>query len=215
MTTAIYRILLLSLCLGVSARAADLRIACVDMSKVFDEYYKTRTAQANLHQTRTTYRKHALEQQASIEADAKKVVELREQAQNIALNEEARAALAEESRKLDNLVRQRRRDAIQYNQAKLKDLMDNYMKERDSILVELNKWIKNYAQSNTYDLVIDTSGNSSNNIPTVVYYNPAMDITTVAIAAMNKGHETEKAMADEQIRALEAQEAEDTGATTP
>jgi Skp family chaperone for outer membrane proteins len=196
--------MILSLLLTAGAHAADVRIACIDMGKVFDAYYKTNTAQMKLHQTRETYRQHALEQQKLIELDQKRFEALLDESQKISLSEEARNAKREEARRLENKIRQDRRDAIEYNQAKAKDLMDNYMKERNDILAEINKWIKSYSESNNYDLVIDISGNNSNNNPTVIYYNPALDISGVTISSLNKGHEAEIDAAKKAIADLKA-----------
>lgn len=202
MRTACFTFLLTALL--YSAQAADLKIACIDMESVFDKYYKTVTATANLHDTRETYRKHALAQKDAIDAMDARHKELLDQSLNIALSEEARNARKEEARALDVEIKQKKREAIAYNKDKLKNLQETYQKDRDAILTEINTWIQGYAQSNGYDLVIDTSGNNSNNISTVVYYNPAMDITEVTIAALNKGHDAEIAAARAKIEALGA-----------
>lgn len=202
--------LLTALAIGMAgiaprAAAADSSIACVNMEKMFDNYYKTMLANKRLQDQREAYRKYILEQQEVVKKMEADFSELRNQSQNIALSEDARKRAGEQASMKDMEVTDKKRGLVAYSKEKMKDLMSRYEDERKQILQEISGRIQDESTAKGYTMVFDISGNTSNKIPTVIYHKPELDITESLLAELNKGHEEEvKTLMAEQ----DAQEAE-------
>ena len=180
-----------------SALFAEQRIAVIDMEKVFTEYYKTKIEDAKLKKQTDVFKQYLTTLSDSREKIQIEYVELRDASQNIALSDAER-----ESKRVESLDKYRELQAKdteiqQYNQQKRTFIIDEYERIRKGLTAEITTVILSKAKREGYNLVLDSSGNTMNNIPAIVYFEPAMDITDQIIKEINLGNEaTAAAMAE-------------------
>lgn len=172
---------------SLEAKAQDLQtgIVFVDMESVFTNYYKTRDAEAQLK-----------EQADEIKAERKTLIEkleklqeqlsgLRSQAQSTALKDDVRSAKRAEAE--DKLLE------IKDEETKIRRLEESAQRRMDEqsrrartrLVEEINGVIRTHAATRGYLAIIDSSGNTLNGLPSVVYFNPKNDVTDEIIALIN------------------------------
>jgi outer membrane protein len=176
--------LLLASLLSTSAWAQG-RLATVDLRKVFDGYWKTKKADAQLkeratdmekeHKTMLDDWKKGKDEYASLLADANNQVLSPEE-------RDKRKKAAED--KLKQL--KETEDTIQQYERQARSTLDEQRKRmRDSILDEIKTAISAKAKSSGFSLVIDTAAESANNTPVVLYTNDENDVTKAILDQLN------------------------------
>ena len=61
---------------------------------------------------------------------------------------------------------------------------------RKELVDEIRRAIARYAHKHGYNLVLDYSGRTLNNLPAVIYFTPDSDITDTILELINKGAKT-------------------------
>ncbi|MDD2238190.1 MAG: OmpH family outer membrane protein [Kiritimatiellae bacterium] len=181
--------LLVALCAGQGAYAAQ-DIVTVDMDKLFNKYFKTGLADAQLKEQADEFneeRREMIEQYDAQQADFQK---LREEAQNTALSEEERNKKRDEAEDLLLTVREQEQKVRRMEQQRRKQLEDQQQRMRKRIVDEINETISNYAREQNYLAVIDASGQSLNGVSVLIYSSGKLDITDEILQLLNKGAET-------------------------
>ncbi len=179
------------------SNAAELKIAVIDMEKVFTEYYKTKIEDAKMKKQTDVFREYINSLNDAREKIQLTYIELRDASQNIALSDAER-----ESKRIESLDKYRELQAKdveiqQYNQQKRRFLVEEYEKTRKGLIDEIKKVIQSRTKREGYSLVLDCSGNTQNNIPAVVYFDPSMDMTNQIIKELNLGNEATSAALQE------------------
>lgn len=175
--------------IAAQSSAQSLKIACIDMEKVFQGYYLTFNANKNI--TRQTeifkdYAKLAERERFELEENYKRV---RNESQNIAYTDDHRAQKRREAKDAHKLLQEKIIDIQEYERDQRKILRDQYEKARENIVEEIKEKISSISKSRSYDLVLDVSGKTMNAIPAVVYYHAKYEITEEILAMLNEGHE--------------------------
>ncbi|NLG34730.1 MAG: OmpH family outer membrane protein [Lentisphaerae bacterium] len=171
--------------LATAGLAAELRIATVDLDKVFTAHPKTQAAEADLKTAEDAIEAEMEKLMADGRALEEEVVQMREAARNPMLTEEARQRKrAEAEEKLTELQEFQLR-ARRTQETKLKQLREQVMKSRQGIVDELMKILADFSESEGYDLVFDRSGMTMNMIPLAVYSSPDLDVTDQVIERLN------------------------------
>ncbi|HPC58328.1 MAG: OmpH family outer membrane protein [Kiritimatiellae bacterium] len=160
-----------------TAGLAEMKVATVDLDKVFTAHPKTQAAEAELKKAEEAVEEE-MEQVAeglrALEAD---VTKLREAARSPMLSDEARATKrAEAEDKLTELQEAQLR-ARRTQETKLKQLREQLMASRQGIVDELLKEVAAFAEAEGFDLVLDRSGMTMNMVPLAVYSAPELDVT--------------------------------------
>lgn len=160
-----------------TAGLAEMKVATVDLDKVFTAHPKTQAAEAELKKAEEAVEEE-MEQVAeglrALEAD---VTKLREAARSPMLSDEARATKrAEAEDKLTELQEAQLR-ARRTQETKLKQLREQLMASRQGIVDELLKEVAAFAEAVGFDLVLDRSGMTMNMVPLAVYSAPELDVT--------------------------------------
>ena len=175
---------LLATLLSTSAFAQG-RLATVDLRKLFDGYWKTKKADAQLkeraadmekeHKTMLDDWKKGKDEYASLLADANNQVLSPEE-------RDKRKKAAED--KLKQL--KETEDTIQQDERQARSTLDEQRKRmRDSILDEIKTAVSAKAKSSGFSLVIDTAAESANNTPVVLYTNDENDMTKGILDQLN------------------------------
>ena len=166
---------------------AELNIGTVDAQKVFENYWRTKEAQAGLKKEEAaatkkleTFQKGQVELQKQIEeqnkfiqsnpnlSEAQLQARIRQRADNIRKYQEMAKAIA------------------QYQQSTRKKISESWEKDRSSIITEVKSVIAAQAKKDGYNLVIDSgSGSVLGATPTVLFSDDTNDITTVVLEKLN------------------------------
>lgn len=173
----------------VPVKAADpaLKIAVIDMNRVFQEYNKTKINEAKLKKQAEIYKEYSTQLAQSLEKLRQEFVKLRDDSQNMVYT-----AAERENRRMNAQEKYRQAAAKEaelreYNRERQKHLRDEYEKLRSSILSDISNVVSAKCLAEGYGLVLDKSGRSLNNIPLVVYSSKMLDITESVIKTLNMG----------------------------
>ena len=173
----------------VPVKAADpaLKIAVIDMNRVFQEYNKTKINEAKLKKQAEIYKEYSTQLAQSLSKLRQEFVKLRDDSQNMVYT-----AAERENRRLNAQEKYRQAAAKEaelreYNRERQKQLRDEYEKLRSSILTDISNVVSAKCLAEGYGLVLDKSGRSLNNIPLVVYSSKMLDITESVIKTLNMG----------------------------
>ena len=165
--------------------AAQSKIALIDMTKVFEGYYKTKAAKGILKDQEEDLRKQEkvlLEQYQKSTEDYKKALD---DANNQAISAEEREK-RKKSGEASLLEIKRMEDQLnQFKRSADTTLGERMLKMRENILEEIRTVINAKAKASGFSMVLDTSGESRNGAPTVLYHNGENDITTAVLSQLN------------------------------
>lgn len=173
----------------VPLKAAEppLKIAVIDMDRVFQEYNKTKINEAKLKKQAEIYKEYSTQLAQSLSKLRQEFVKLRDDSQNMVYT-----AAERENRRMNAQEKYRQAAAKEaelreYNRERQKHLRDEYEKLRSSILTDISNVVSAKCLAEGYGLVLDKSGRSLNNIPLVVYSSKMLDITESVIKTLNMG----------------------------
>ena len=177
----------IGLVLPLFAEEKPLKIAVIDMNRVFQEYNKTRINEAKLKKQAEIYKEYSTQLAQSLEKLRQEFVKLRDDSQNMVYT-----AAERENRRMNAQEKYRQAAAKEaelreYNRERQKHLRDEYEKLRSSILTDISNVVSAKCLAEGYGLVLDKSGRSLNNIPLVVYSSKMLDITESVIKTLNMG----------------------------
>jgi len=169
----------------VQSQAQDSGIVFVDLDSVFTNYHKTKLAEAQLK-----------EQADQIKGERKELIDqfeklqglyqsLRTQAQNTALNEDARNLKRAEAEDKLIEVRDMEGKIRRLEESAQRKIDEQSRRARKRLVDEINGIIREYALTRGFTAIIDHSGESLNGVPSVVFYNPKLDITAEIISLVN------------------------------
>jgi Skp family chaperone for outer membrane proteins len=168
-----------------AAASAQSKIGIIDLRKVFDDYHKTRTADARLKDQAADLdkeRKAMMDQYQKASDDYKAALEGAND-QAVSIDEREKRKKTAESKLLD--IKKLEQDIGQFDRQARAALEEEQRKLRDKILVEIRGVINSKAKSAGYTLVIDSAAESVNKTPVVMYTNGENDLTTAVLAELN------------------------------
>lgn len=168
--------------------AEPLKIAVVDMARVFDDYYKTRIVQSQLEEQQSVYRTHvtAMNEEYNKLQDEYKV--LLDAAQNITLKETERQEKATKASEKLAEIKQKERDINQYLTEKSRQFKELEDTKRTEITAEILGEVQRRATVDGYDIVLDYSGKTTSSLASVVFFKPNLDITDAVLEELNRGN---------------------------
>ena len=168
--------------LATAGWAAELKIATVDLDKVFTAHPKTQAAEAELKKAEAGVEAELDKLKAEGLALQEEMAKLREAAKNPLLSEEARLKKRDEAEEKLTQLQEFELRARRTQETKLKQMREQVLKSRQAIVDELTQAVVQFAQANEYDLVLDCSGMTMNAVPLVAYAAPELDVTERLIA---------------------------------
>jgi outer membrane protein len=182
-TTILTLSLLVPLC-GMSA-LAQTRIGTVDMRKLFDGYWKTKQALAQLSAHKAELDQDDKNQREVLKKGSDEYQKLLEQANDQAISSEERdrrkQAVANKYKQLTEA--KSALDAFE-RQAQV-SLSEQQQRMRDKILVELKGVVATQARTAGYALVIDATVETAGAATAVVYNSGENDLTPAVLKQLN------------------------------
>ena len=176
--------LVLSLAFAGTA-SAEIKIGSVDMKKVFESYWRTKEAETKMSETRAVLKRDLDERNEKRKELQDSIEKLNDEIKKPELSKDR--ALAKTKERDDKIAEWQNmmRELQAYQMEKEKQLADQTLRIRNGIVDEIRKVVDDKVKSTGYDLVFDTSGNSINNVPVVLYAKESYDFTKEIIDKLN------------------------------
>ncbi len=176
--------LLIGIIIG-NISAAETKIAVIDMDILFRDYYKTQIAEQNLKKQREAYQGWAKKLTAAHEKLKKSFEKLRDESLNIVLDETERARRKALGQEKYIQMKQKEAEIRAYAEEKQKTINVDFSRARTEILNEIRTEVTKIANIQGIDIVLDKSGRTLNNIPSIVYFKQSLNITNQVLQNLN------------------------------
>ena len=181
--------LVLALTLATAgARAAELKIAVIDMQKAFQEYEKTKTIEIKLNQQMEVFKEYSNQLNQQYQNLRKQYESARDDSQNIAFSSAERENKRQKAQQLYESLKLKEQEMTSYSESRKTQIRDMYTKLRGEVVEEIRKAVHNKAVLEGYTIVLDQSGESLNDVGFVIYVQPGLDITDSIIQDLNRGY---------------------------
>lgn len=165
---------------------AEIRIATVDLSRVFTNYWKTKQADAALQEMKTEMAKSDKElldgRQKAVEAYQKLLAD----ANNQVLSPDERDKRKKSAEDKLKEIKDMEQNIVQFEQQAKTRLGEQSMRMRDNLLVEIRATVNSKGKAANYTFIFDSAAQTSDRTP-VMLYTSAEDITDAVLAQLNAG----------------------------
>lgn len=177
----------LTFLLAAPAVMAQNRTATVNMAKVFDNYWKKDQAQAALDQRRSEFEKEGKGMMDDYNKGRDEYNKLLDSANDQSVTPEARekrkAAAEDKLRELKTAE-----NTIRTFKSTMDDQLSSQTKRmRDAILQDIRTAVTAKAKASGFAMVIDSSAESINGFPVLLYTNGDNDMTDGILSQLNAG----------------------------
>ncbi|MGD0016434.1 MAG: OmpH family outer membrane protein [Verrucomicrobiia bacterium] len=176
----------LALATAVWAEGPSGRIVTVDMSRLFNEYYKTPIASKKLQETAEGFNKEQETMLTEYRALNDELVKLREDAEKSEYTSEAKELKRKAVTDKLTDIQKAQRDIEEFRRIHQKSLMEQTDRMKTNVLKEINDAISKVARDNGYLMVFDKSGKTLNEVPSIVFSQDTMDVTDDILKVLNK-----------------------------
>ena len=180
--------LMLALTMTAGLRAAELKIAVIDMQKAFQEYEKTKTIEIKLNQQMEVFKEYSNQLNQQYQNLRKQYESARDDSQNIAYSSAERENKRQKAQQLYESLKRKEQEMTSYSESRKTQIRDMYTKLRGEVVDEIRKAVHNKAVLEGYTIVLDQSGESLNDVGFVIYVQPGLDITDAIIQDLNRGY---------------------------
>ena len=164
---------------------AQMRIGVIDLRKVFEDYYKTKAANARLKERVADLEKEQkslLDQYQKSKDEYKRALDDAND-QVLSADEREKRKKTAEARLLDVQTLQQTID--DFNKTARTSLDEQERGLRDKIMAEIKVVVAARAKSAGYSLVLDTAAETVNRTPVVAYSSGENDLTATVLAELN------------------------------
>ncbi len=168
------------------ARAAELKVGVVNLQKCFEDYYKTKQADATLKDAAEAYNKERQQLIGEFQKVQEERNKLLEEINKPELSATAKAEKQKEAEtKLADLRKQK--DQIdEFDKVRRQQLQDQSNRMRGGIVKEITEKVNFIAKTQNYTLILDSSGASMNGTSLLVYFEDRLDITSDVVRELNR-----------------------------
>jgi Skp family chaperone for outer membrane proteins len=165
--------------------SAEYSIMTVDVSTLYDNYYKTKEAGEKIQGRFDTAKAQLDEMIASGEVEVEAYKTMVEQAQNPVLSDTAREDAEQDADLQMEKIRTMQQEVQMFRQSTNNQLSQQQNTQRQFMLEEIKTVILEVAQEKGADLVFDVSTGVNVGLPSVIYANPAWDSTDDVLVVLN------------------------------
>ncbi len=181
------RIVLLTVLLSAFATAAHAqqKVGYVDLKKLFEGYWKTKQADANLKDRAGEFdkkKKDMLDDYDKAQAEYKKLVESAND-QAVSAEEREKRKKAGEAKILE--IREIEQSITVFDRTARTTLAEKQKTERDKILEEIKGVVQTKARSGGYSVIFDTASETINATVVFLYVDGKDDITEDVLKQLN------------------------------
>ena len=163
-----------------------LKVGTVDMNRAFKEYNKTKDSEKKINEAKDAAKKEYDDRAENYKKALDEINKLNQQLDAPALSADAKTQKAKERDEKIANIKNMEREINEFRQTRERQLQEQAMRMRESIIKEITDIMMERVKTNNYDLVFDKSGPSMNGVPVVMYSKDSADFTTDVITALNK-----------------------------
>jgi outer membrane protein len=166
---------------------AQSKIATVDLKKLFDNYYKTKLAQASIQERAAQLDRDDKSMKDDLKKGSDDYQQLLQQANDQALSAEERDRRKQSA---DDKLKDLQKDKAtidQYERQAQTTLGEQRQRMRENILTEIKAAVTAKAKAGNYSLVFDTAAETVNGTMTIVYTSEDNDLTDAVLSQLNAG----------------------------
>jgi outer membrane protein len=171
---------------AVQAQPAP-KVFVVDMAKLYDGHYKTEEQNAKLKGDQ----QKAEEELQKINAEGNALVEqfkkLEEQVNNPTLSAEAKTKLQQDMQTKGQEIQRKQADVNQFRANTQRSLQQRINNFKQFLLEEISKTAVEISKKKGATLLLDKSGPTLIGVPSLLYFDPAYDITEDVAKEIGKG----------------------------
>jgi outer membrane protein len=184
MRTILCSLFISAIALG-AASAQDLKVGIVDMTRVFQEYYKTKDAEKKVNDGKAIAKKELDERNARYKQLIEKYQNYAKEIKDPSMSEELRSQKQTEAQDVASEARSLEREKKEFAERRQRQLLEQVERMRKAILEEIRDLVQDMAKEQNYDLVFDKSGLGSRGIPFLLHSKDGVDFSDVVLAKLN------------------------------
>ncbi len=171
---------------AASAQAGGPKIGAVDMRKLYEDFYKTKTASRSFDESVAAYRKDYQQRVNDYNKLNEDFQKLREESNNPALTQEKREQKAKQVQDKMLELRKSLEAVKEFEQNSQQYLNDLRRRQNDTIMKEILEAVRRKGREGSYTVIVDSSGfGTMSNIPMAVYADEKLDFTDVVLKELN------------------------------
>lgn len=167
-----------------SARA-ETKIGLIDLRKVFDNYYKTKQADANLKDEAADLEKQRKGMVEEYKKGQDEWKQLLDKSNDQAISADEREKNKDAASKKLAELKDMEQTISQFERSSRARLSEEQRRRRDAILEEIRDVVNAKSKTAGYTLVIDIAASSINDTPVVMYNNGENDLTEAVLTQLN------------------------------
>ncbi|HEY8901965.1 MAG TPA: OmpH family outer membrane protein [Chthoniobacterales bacterium] len=164
---------------------AELKVATIDMNRVFTEYYKTKDAEAKLNEQRAGAKKEFDDRIETLKKSMEEITKLNAKIESPELSKDAKDAILKDRETKVAEARNLDKEVNEFKGTRERQLQEQFLRMRKDIIDDIMKVVTARVSSAGYDLVFDKSGLSMGQIPVVIYSRDDMDFSKDIISKLN------------------------------
>src|ERR1043166_9592880 len=145
-----------------TAQAQQVKIATVDMTKIFNAYYKTKEAENRINEARNAAKQELDERLDTYKKSVDQINKFNDDLQKPELSKDKKDEISKKRDDVINETKNLEREIADFRTSREKQLQDQAMRMRNGIVEEITKLVQDKVKSENFDLVIDRSGSSLN-----------------------------------------------------
>jgi outer membrane protein len=171
--------------LALPASAQSLKIGSVDLRKVFDGYWKTKQADANLKEEAGGLDKERKTMVDQLQKGQENYKKLLDSANDAAVSTEERDRRKKSAEDELLKLKELQNNIEQFDRQARTTLGEKQRRMRDNLLAEIKEIIKVKAKAASYTYVLDIAADSVNGTPFVLYTNGDNDFSDEVLKQLN------------------------------
>lgn len=169
-------------------KVAPVKIAVVDIQKVFHEYEKTKTMEIKLTQQQEVFQEYSEQLEAQLLKLKKDYDSALSDSQNVMFSSAERERKRLKTVELKDALARKEQELKSYIESRIPQIREMQEKLRDDVIEDIRKVVHNIAVLEGYTFVLDKSEDPLRGIEFVIYAQPGLDITDSVIQNLNRGY---------------------------
>lgn len=166
---------------------AQSKIATVNVSKLFDGYYKTKLAQADIDQRKQEIEKDENGMVDELKTDNTDYQQLLDESADQALSADDRDHKKQAAEAKYKEIQDSKAALDQYDRSARAKMTEEVQRMHDKILAAIQAQVATVAKAGGYTIVLDASTQSAASTPAVIYSSGDADLTAEVLKELNSG----------------------------
>jgi Skp family chaperone for outer membrane proteins len=164
----------------------DLKLAVIDFNRAFKYYNKTKDAEKKVNDAKEAAKKEFDERAAAYKEKLDEVNKLNQQLNSPELTTAKKLSLAKQRDEKITDIKELEKQINDFRQSRENQLRDHAMHLRDGIVSEMTNKLQTRVANESRALVFDSSGQSLNGVPIVLWTSGVPDLSAEIIDALNR-----------------------------